>query len=342
MPSRRARLAVALTTGRWSLALLGVATLAAGCIGADRPLDPADSAEHRFEVPKGTTALRLGEPLEAAGLIASAWRWELYLRTSDEGRCLKAGAFSLRRSMSMRQIMQALCGAPIPDDVAFTVVEGWRVRDIDAALAQRRLIAPGAYADVATLKKVAAPFVVTSPTLEGYLYPETYMVPADPKRFSVEKLILRQLTTFKERFLEPHGAALGKRSLHEVVVMASMLEREEPTPANRPLVAGILWKRLDKGWQLGVDATSRYSLADWTDERAFRQKLKDPNDPYSTRVRFGLPPTAIGNPTQSALLAAIKPAPSDCWYYLHDSGGKLHCAPNAEEHEKNRARYQVY
>ena len=89
--------------------------------------------------------------------------------------------------------------------------------------------------------------------------------------------------------------------------MASMLEREEPTESQRPIVAGILWKRLDNKWRLGVDATSRYTLDDWTDERAFRKLLRDPNDRYNTRLHYGLPPTPIGNPSLSALQAVIAP-----------------------------------
>jgi len=93
---------------------------------------------------------------------------------------------------------------------------------------------------------------------------------------------------------------------------------------------------------VGIDATSRYQLDDWSDEKAFRKVLKDPNDAYSTRVRSGLPPTAIGNPTQSALEAAINPAETEFWYYLHDRNGVFHGGRDGAEHERNRATYGVY
>jgi UPF0755 protein len=121
-----------------------------------------------------------------------------------------------------------------------------------------------------------------------------------------------------------------------------MLEREEPDVGLRPMVAGILWKRLENKWHLGVDATSRYTLEKWNDRKAFLKKLQDPNDPYNTRLRPGLPPTPIGNPSLESLEAALKPEPSPYWYYLHDGNGRMHPARSAKEHEANRRRYNVY
>ena len=222
----------------------------------------------------------------------------------------------------------------------FTVLEGWRIRDIDAALVAKGWIEPGAYTAVAEGKTVSAPFDVPSPTYEGYLYPETYAVPA--AGFTPELLVTRQLATFQERFLEPHGQDLKGRTLHEIVVMASMLEREEPKPENRALVAGILWNRIDHDDALGVDATSRYELDEWNDRKAFIKKLKDKSDRYNSRYNKGLPPTAIGNPTVSSLKAAIDPEETDFWYYLHDHEKNLHPSLNAAEHEAKRKKYNVY
>jgi len=309
-----------------------------GCVDPDAPVLPDDDAPFEFVVPSGATAKGLADELEAAGLVPSTWHWRLFLWRNDAS-CLKAGRFEVRRSMSLRQLVSTLCGPPLPEDMPFTVVEGWRIRDIDAALAAHGWIAPGEYAALAEKKAVALPFAIESPTLEGYLYPETYRVDADP--FDAGDLIERQLHTFQDRFLSKHPD-LGRRSLHEIVVMASMLEREEPKPENRPLVAGILWKRIDSGTPLGVDATSRYPLAAWNDRGAFLERLRDPADPYNSRLRAGLPPTAIGNPTLVSLEAAIAPVASEYWYYLHDSEQRLHPARSAAEHDANRKAYGVF
>lgn len=313
--------------------------LLSGCLpDPDAPVVPGDDETFVLEVPKGSSASRLAPTLVEQGLVPGEWQWKYFLRQVDAG-CLKAGKFRVRRSMSMRELLDTMCGVPLADDQPFTIVEGWRLRDVDAALAEKGWIEAGEYLALATSKAVTLPFPIESPTLEGYLYPETYQVTVEP--FSPAALIERQLQTFDERFRSRHPD-LGQRSLHEVVVMASMLEREEPKPENRPLVAGILWKRIDADTPLGVDATSRYTLAEWNDRKAFLVQLRDPNDPYNTRLKRGLPPTAIGSPTVASLEAAIAPVPSEYWYYLHDAKGDLHPARNAAEHEANRKKFDVW
>ena len=310
-----------------------------GCIDPDAPVSPGDDAEFVFEVPKGSSASGLGGRLTSEGLVASEFSWKMFLRGTD-GSCLKAGKFKVRRSLSMNELLETLCGVPLADEVPFTVVEGWRIREIDQALAAKGFIQRGEYEKVVTSKSVTPPFEITGDSLEGYLYPETYQVPE--KDFDVNRFVERQLQTFKTRFLDVHGDQLGDRTLDEVVIMASMLEREEPKPVNRPLVSGILWKRIDSGWALGVDATSRYTLENWNDRKAFLKKLRDPDDPYNTRLKKGLPPTAIGNPNLDSLKAAISPKASEFWYYLHDSKGDIHPARDGKGHEANRAKYNVY
>ncbi|MBN1335517.1 MAG: endolytic transglycosylase MltG [Deltaproteobacteria bacterium] len=305
------------------------------------PVDPADPEPVRFTVPLGTTAREVGPLLVQAGLAESSLRWRILLEFAADGDCVKAGEFELRRDMSLPQIHAVLCGPPLPDDVPFTVVEGWRVRDIDAALAAAGFGTPGAYAALASdPARFQTPFPLPEDTLEGYLFPDTYQV--SPSRYDARAFVARQLEAFATRFWSGAKDDLGTRSLHEVVIVASMVEREEPTPARRPLVAGVIWKRLDNGWELGVDATSRYTLPDWNHREAFLSRLRDPKDPYNTRLRRGLPPTPIGNPGLAALEAAVHPEDSPYWYYLHDARCVTHFARTGAEHEANRRRYDVW
>lgn len=310
-----------------------------GCIDPDAPIDPNDTTSFVVEIPKGATGTKIGPELVEKGLVPSAFAWKMYMRQADLS-CLKAGRFEVSRSLSMNELRDVLCGPPLSEEISFTVVEGWRIRDIDAALVEAKLIEPGAYQALAEAKGVTLPFEITSPTLEGYLYPETYRVPID--EFDTGKFIERQLKTFQDRFLANHPGPYGDRDLHAIVVMASMLEREEPSPKNRPIVAGVLWKRIDNNWKLGVDATSRYTLDKWNDRKAFLKNLRDPDDPYNTRLRDGLPPTAIGNPSIVSLEAALAPVASEFWYYLHDGTGTFHGAKDANGHEANRKKYDVY
>ncbi len=302
---------------------------------------PADAPEVIFEVPPGATARGLADELDAAGLVQDAWRWEWFLRGGADGSCLKAGPHRVSAAMDAPALLRALCGPPVPKDEPFTVVEGWRIREIDAALAAKGWIEAGEYAAAASSGAgYAAPYPLPEGVLEGYLFPETYRV--EPDGFDPRAFVQRQLDTFGQRFWVTQQGALGSRTLHDVVVMASLLEREEPLPTNRPLVAGILWKRLDSGWNLGVDATSRYTLDDWNDRRSFLNKLRDPDDPWNTRLRRGLPPTAIGNPGAVALAAACSPVQSDYWYYLHDATQTIRPSKTEAEHEAKRKTYDVW
>lgn len=323
--------------------LAAVLFLGTACANVDTPIDANDTTPVIFEVPKGATGAKVGAQLVQGGFVASEFQWKMALRSGEvDASCIKAGKFEIQRAMSIRQLLATLCGPPIADDVPFTVVEGWRIRDIDAALAAAGFITAGAYAAIAEGKTVEAPFSVTGPTFEGYLWPETYQVPP-PGRFDVARFVSRQLDTFNTRFYAPNQAAVDAgRGLHAVVIMASLLEREEPKPANRRVVAGLLFKRLDHGWQLGVDATSHYHLPEWNDRKGLLAALRDENDPYNTRLRKGLPPTAIGNPGLVSLESAMAPEDSPWWFYLHDAQGNFHGAKDGAGHEANRKKYNVY
>lgn len=295
-----------------------------------------------FEVPKGAHARSISAQLEKSGLVAHAnlFRFAVWQRG---GLALKAGKFKLSPALSPLELASALEKPPLADEEPFVIVEGWRIRDVDEALAAAGRADAGAYLQAASSGKgYTAPFPLPDGSLEGYLYPETYSLPQG--RIDPRQLVQKQLDLFAERMYRPLATTLQneKRSLHELVIMASMLEREEPVPSNRPIVAGILWKRIERGFPLGVDATSRYELKAWNDRSAFLVKLRDETDAYNTRHRKGLPPTPIGAPTFSSLEAALKPVASDYFYYLHDAEKQLHPSRNAEEHEALRKKYQVY
>lgn len=305
--------------------------------------DPSDDTEFIFTVPKGANARKLGAPLQKEGIIDDGDDFVTYIKLSKEGSCIKAGRFSLRRSMTPKQILETMCGTPLANDKAFTILEGWRIKEIDDALTKEGWIKSGEYKKAVENPSVfSADFPLPDDTLEGYLYPETYMLSSD--RFTVQSFVQRQLDTLDKNFYTPNKSDIkaSKRSFHEIIIMASMLEREEPTPAQRPLVSGIIWKRLDNKWNLGIDATSRYTLDVWNDRKAFLKKLRDPNDPYNTRLKPGLPPTPIGNASTASMEAALNPKESEYWYYLHDANKILRPAKNAKGHERNRKKYNVY
>lgn len=309
---------------------------------ASTPKTAGDSPEIELTVPKGATGRSLGKLLAEKGVIDEGYGWRYFLWKRGALNA-KAGRHAVKASMTMEAIAAALETSPLAEDEPFKMLEGWRLYDTDAALSAYGWTMTGEYLKAASdPAKFKAPFPLPAKTLEGYLYPETYRVMA--KEFDTNVFIQRQLDTFAQRFYTPYQGELAScgRTLHEIVTMASLLEREEPVPAQRALVAGVLWKRIDKGYPLGVDATSRYQLEEWNDRKGFLAKLKNEDDPYNSRLKKGLPPTPIGAPTVESLLAAMRPEKSEYWYYLHDSKRKIHLSKNAAEHEALRTTYDVH
>jgi UPF0755 protein len=305
-----------------------------------RPLIEQDVV---FDVPKGASGPKLPKLLHEAKLLEDVSPAQYYLKLHPAYP--KFGKHQLKAGMSLSQVAETVAGTPIPDDVAVTIIEGWRLVDTDTDLSSWSppLSPKGAYIAAASdPKRFKIPFAFSAPDLEGYLLPETYMVPA--QGFEPAGLIQRQLDSFNAKFAAPYADEISKcgRTLHELVTVASMLEREEPKPENRPLIAGIIYKRLTRKVPLGIDATSRYSLPDWNDRSKFLGRLRDPNDPYNTRLRPGLPFGPIGSPTLPSLLAALRPTASEWLYYLHDKNHDVHFAKNAEEHEANRKQFDIY
>ena len=138
-------------------------------------------------------------------------QWKLFLRETDTC-CLKAGRFEVHRGLSLNELVATRCGVPVSDDVPFTVVEGWRIRDIDAALVEKGWIEAGAFKALANNPPDTLSLPHQPTSLEGYLFPETYQVNADP--FDPMDLLTRQVETFNERFYAVYGDELGDRSLH--------------------------------------------------------------------------------------------------------------------------------
>ena len=332
----------------WALAVLaGLAavTLITAGVGLHQMIYARgpDGPEIELKVPKGATKLRVGQLLHDEGLIPSMVALKVWLKIGPGVPAPKAGLHRVHARLNVPELYAVLAENPIPEDTPVTLVEGWRLSDADEALASQGRLTPGTYQEAASSTAgYELAFPVEGTNLAGYLLPDTYMMPAGP--IEPRALVQRQLDAFAKRFYLPHREeiARGGRTLRTVVILASLLEREEPKPEVRPKVAGVLYNRLDAGTPLGVDATSRYTLDDWSDRRAFLKKLRDPKDPWNTRLRAGLPPGPIGAPSLQSLTAALRPERSKNWYYLHDKNQQIHFSRTAGEHEAKRHKYNVW
>lgn len=170
---------------------------------------------------------------------------------------------------------------------------------------------------------------------EGYLFPDTYFFLPNATDETVMKT-MRSNFDMQMASIAEKVVASG-RSEEEIVIMASILEREAYNTKDRRMIAGVLWNRIKKGMNLQVDATFVYTLG----KGSFDLTMKDlrHDEPYNTYVNPGLPPGAIGNPSLDSLLAAADPIPNQYLFYLADSRGVTHYAKTYAEHLRNKAKY---
>ncbi len=166
---------------------------------------------------------------------------------------------------------------------------------------------------------------------EGYLFPETYFFLED----ATTEQVIESLTLQFEK--ETKNLLLNGKSLEEIIIMASLIEKEASGDEDRKIISGILWKRLSINMALQVDATFKYILGKESRDLTVTDLKID--SPYNTYTNRGLPPGPICNPGRDSILAALEPQASTYLYYLHSQEGKVYFAKNFEEHKKNKANY---
>jgi len=221
-------------------------------------------------------------------------------------------------------------------EVFFTIPEGLTLKEIDERLSEKGYAPKGEFLDCVQQSCDFSAFAFLPKdrsAWEGYFFPETYAI--YPENFSAADLGRKMLQEFEKR-----ADAIGilkEKNLGDIVIMASLVEKESRDDAERPVIAGILWKRLKEHWLLGVDATVRYFTQKKSEE--LTEDDLNADNPYNTRKHQGLPPTAIANPGESALRAAAFPKASPYYYYLHGSAGKTYFATTNAEHNLNKERY---
>ena len=329
--------------------LIVLIALSIACFGWYRwsllPVDSASKQRIVVKIESGSTTRKISNLLFEKGVIRSPLAFRIYAHIHGVNRGLQAGKFVIEPSRSVSEIADIL-HAGKSQEVSVTIPEGYSVLDIDHLLAAKGLSETGAllhcaqtcdFSSFAFLPKAAAGLAARGGKLEGYLFPNTYFADADgfvPKFF-----LERMLNAFRANVVEAHAAdiAASGRSLHAIVTMASLIEEETRTDEERPIVSGILWKRLDGSRGLGVDATVRYILQKQKDSLTEKDLLV--KSAYNTRKYKGLPPGPIANAGIKSIIAALKPVPSEYWYYLHDREGHIHYAKTNDEHNANRSRY---
>lgn len=275
-------------------------------------------------VRSGTTIEETGRMLREAKLVRSEFWFKLWTVTLGGRGGIKAGEYYFSEPLSVFSLVSRLASGRFDvTPVKITVPEGSNVRQIAAILKK----------ELPRLSEKR--FLQAAEGREGYLFPDTYILPPGA---GAEEIVSIMGRNFDKRIAELMGdiETFGK-PLAEVMVMASLLEEEARTTETRQKIAGILWKRLEIGMPLQVDAVFPYIIGKNTFEVTTEDLLYD--SPYNTYKYAGLPPAPITNPGLESIKAAITPTESPYLYYLSDKKGEMHYAVNHLQHLTNKEKY---
>lgn len=294
---------------------------------------PGAKMDVRFNVPVNATAAVVASALKSQRLIRSATLFRILARLRGEDKDFKAGVHLLKSSLSTPQVMSSLAvGDRLVGDVVLTIPEGYTLVQIAQSLQSSGVTSEQGFLEAAKSANVptgAVSFPLPQGSLEGYLFPDTYFLQPDSKP---EAAVAKMLANFERKVYVPLKTEFASSSLsfNEVVILASMVEREAKLPRERPLIAGVYINRLRKGMKLDCDATIQYALGHHKARLLYSDLTVD--SPYNTYVHPGLPPGPICNPGLDSVRAALQPLQSDYLYYVARPDGSHTFSRTMSEH----------
>jgi UPF0755 protein len=286
----------------------------------------------------GTNLLQIATQLEEAGLIRHRWMLVLYIKLLHPGAPLQAGEYALRATMSPVQIVQLLRSGKVIQH-ALTIPEGATVEEIAMLVAAKGLGDRQAIVALASDQAFIASLGLDLPSLEGYLFPDTYYVARGMRERDLLALMVRTLRHNYSAEIAARAQQMGL-SQHEVLILASLVEKEAQLDDERPLIAAVYHNRLRQGMRLQCDPTVIYALGERFDGNLRKADL-DVDSPYNTYRYAGLPPGPIASPGRHSIEAAVTPAPVDYLYFVATKQqGKHQFSRTLAEHNQAVWKYQ--
>jgi uncharacterized YceG family protein len=335
--------------GRRIIAVLAFVVLILVVVGGIKTFQPGHgkgSGVVHVTVPAGANVSQIGSLLASKGVVDSGTFFQVNATVTGRRGGLRPGHYRLAKGMSYGDAIAALQKGPkvkVVPTVDVTLPEGPSIKE-EAPVVDHSHKVKGSYAKAASspkvlraIRKLGAP--KGTRTAEGFLFPSTYtLVRKSPAR----DLVAKQLAAFKQNMAKVDMSYARSKNLtrYDVLIIASMIEREAQLDRERPLVSAVIYNRLKADSPLGIDATIRYYTNNW--QRPIRVSELEADEPYNTRLRRGLPPTPIGNPGLASLQAAAKPAKVNYFFYVRkpgNSGAHAFSSTNAQ-FLRDQQRYQ--
>jgi len=310
-------------------------------------------------VQSGDTGLQIADELQAKGLIRNALAFRIWARIKGLDTHLQAGAYNLNTGMTIDAIISQLLNAQ-PDDYIVSIPEGFRIEQISQRLGAAGLPRfktqeflsytknPAQFPDA--VKYPILKSIPVGDSMEGLLFPDTYLIPVNATARDVVNMML---TEFTDKVQQNNLVAMAKKnnmSLYQMVILASIVEREVIFEKDRPLVASVYWNRIyrpnaETVGLLDADPTVQYARDSQPGTTSYWKPLQDvgtkiaPNSPWNTYVQKGFPPTPICSPGLASMIAASTPARTDYYFFLSKKDGTNVYAKTLSEFEADKQKY---
>lgn len=290
-----------------------------------------------IEAGKGARAI--AHQLREKRVIKKEWPFLLGYKILSTSKSLKAGEYAFLIPLSTREVLKTIVEGKVYLHPV-TIPEGLTRREIADYLESQHFIHAGDFLEASSLTEIISSLDKEASNLEGYLFPETYYF---PKGIPAEKIVSTLVSQFKSVFSEDWQKRAAEISMtpREVVILASLIEKETSIPEEKKLVSAVFHNRLRMGMKLDCDPTIIYALRE---KGIFKERLRTKDlkydSPYNTYLNRGLPPGPISNPGRDSLEAALYPADEDYLYFVSRNDGSHHFSRSFREHQQAVIKYQ--
>ncbi|MBI2369004.1 MAG: endolytic transglycosylase MltG [Deltaproteobacteria bacterium] len=325
---------------RWmrAVAALGALAALALLVGYTLASVPAstDPTPKLIDIPAGMRFQEITQLLEREGLIREARVFALLAFVSGATTRIQAGRYELNGTMRPKEILRRLLKGEMVE-YGITFPEGATMRQIAAALEERRIVTAEAFLRKATDQAFLASLGIEAASAEGYLFPDTYRFRGAPEPGEIIATMAARLHEVFTPELAERGEELGLDE-RAVLTLASIVEREAAVAQERPLIAAVFLNRLRRQMRLQADPTVLYGTP--RPEGPVRKTDLGASTPYNTYQIEGLPPGPIANPGRAAIMAVVHPARVNYLYFVSRNDGTHHFSATLEEHNNAVARFQ--
>ncbi len=291
----------------------------------------------RIQVARGASARTIGQELERRGVGVPAWFFSIVTRLRGDGDRIRSGVYQFSAPLTLHQLLDRMVrGDVLLKDIRFT--EGWTFRQMRATIDQH----PELQHDTAALteRQILERIGATEAVAEGLFFPSTYYFSPGSSDIEVYRQAYRQLKRLLDEAWAGRAAGLPYDNAYQMLVMASIVEKETGRESDRDKVAAVFVNRLRRGMLLQSDPTTIYGMGDRFDGNLRKRDLQAAT-PYNTYTRTGLPPTPIALPGKSSLIAATRPAAIPALYFVARGDGTSEFSDDLAAHNRAVQKYQI-